>query len=145
MFIKYSITRGAQETLAFYSNVFLVCKASGGWRLVTNLKNLNFYINGLHFHIFTMASQYVKKWRFCLQLDLEDAYFHISIHPSSRKYLRLTLQGKAHVYQLKVQPFVLNTGPQVFTRLGHTVAAYLSCLGISVFPFYDDYLVHHPD
>ena len=42
-------------------------------------------------------------------------------------------------------PFGLSTAPQVFTRLGHTVAAYLHRLGISVIPYLDDWLIHHPD
>ena len=46
------------------------------------------------------------------------------------------------VYQFRVLPFGLNTAPQVFTRLGHTVAAYLHCQGISVIPYLDDWLMH---
>ena len=38
-----------------------------------------------------------------------------------------------------------NTAPQVFTRLGHTVTAYLHRQGISVIPYLDDWLIHHPD
>ena len=45
-------------------------------------------------------------------------YFHVSIHPSSRKYLRIAFENK--VYQFRVLPFGLNTAPQIFTRLGHT-------------------------
>ena len=35
--------------------------------------------------------------------------------------------------------------PQVFTRLGHTVAAYLHHQGILVIPYLDDWLIHHRD
>ena len=42
------------------------------------------------------------------------------------------LQNKA--YQFEVLPFSLSTAPQVFTRLGHTVAAYLQRQGILVIP-----------
>ena len=41
--------------------------------------------------------------------------------------------------------FGLNTAPQIFTRLGHTVTGYLHRLGISVIPYLDDWLIHHPD
>ena len=37
-------------------------------------------------------------------------------------------------------PFSLNTAPQIFT-----VTAYLHRQGISVIPFLDDWLIHHPD
>ena len=49
------------------------------------------------------------------------------------------------VYQFRVLPFGLNTAPQVFTRLGHTVTAYLHRQGISVIPYLDDWLIHHLD
>ena len=49
------------------------------------------------------------------------------------------------VYQFQVLPFGLNTAPQVFTRLGHTVTGYLHHQGISVIPYLDDWLIHHPD
>ena len=49
------------------------------------------------------------------------------------------------VYQFRVLPFGLNTAPQVFTRLGHRVAAYLHRQGILVIPYIDDWLIHHPD
>ena len=65
------------------------------------------------------------------------------IHPDSRKYLRFAFENK--VYQFQVLPFGLNTAPQVFTRLGHTVAAYLHCQGILVILYLDDWLIHHPD
>ena len=66
-----------------------------------------------------------------------------SIHPSSRKYLRFAFQNR--VYQFQVLPFGLNTAPQVFTRLGHMVTGYLHRQGISVIPYLDDWLIHHPD
>ena len=45
-------------------------------------------------------------------------------------------------YQFRVLPFGLNTAPQVFSRLAHTVAAYLHRQGIL---YLDNRLIHHPD
>ena len=83
------------------------------------------------------------KRRLRVQIDLQDAYFYVLIHPSSRKYLGFAFENK--VYQFRVLPFGLNTAPQVFTRLGHTVSGYLHRQGISVIPYLDDWLIHHPD
>ena len=47
----------------------------------------------------------------------------------------------AHIFA----PLGLNTAPQVFTHLGHTVTGYLHRLRISVIPYLDDWLVHHSD
>ena len=74
------------------------------------------------------------KWRLCLKNRLGE---HVHIHPDSQKYLLVAMNK---VCQL-VLPFGLNTAPQVFTRLGHTVAGYLHCQEISVLPYLDDCLV----
>ena len=63
-----------------------------------------------------------KKGDYTLKIDLQDAYFHVLIHPHSRKYLRFAFENK--VYQFRVLHFSLNTAPQVFTCLRHGVAAY---------------------
>ena len=135
--------RGNKSPLC--SNVFLVRKASGGWRPVIDLKNLNAHIHDPHFRMFTTSSvlSSVEKGHYAFKIDLQDAYFHVPIHPSSRKYFRFAFENR--VYQFQVLPFGLNTAPQVFTRLGHTVTAYLHCQGISVIPYLDEWLVHHPD
>ena len=57
----------------------------------------------------------LRKGDYAFKIDLQDVYFHVPIHPSSRKYLRFAFENK--VYQFQVLPFGLNTAPQVFTRL----------------------------
>ena len=145
MLQKNAITEVPPDSPGFYSNVFLVRKASGGWRPVIDLKNLNAHIHAPHFRMFTTSSvlSSVEKGDYAFKIDLQDAYFHVPIHPDSRKYLRFAFENR--VYQFQVLPFSLNTAPQIFTRLGHTVTAYLHRQGISVIPYLDDWLIHHPD
>ena len=145
MLQKTAITEVPPDSPGFYSNVFLVRKASGGWRPVIDLKNLNAHIHAPHFRMFTTSSvlSSVEKGDYAFKIDLQDAYFHVPIHPSSRKYLRSVFVNR--VYQFQVLPFGLNTAPQIFTRLGHTVTAYLHRQGILVIPYLDDWLIHHPD
>ena len=45
-------------------------------------------------------------------IDLSDANLHISIHPTSRKYLRF---HGSQVFQFTSLPFRLATAPQIFT------------------------------
>ena len=47
---------GPPNSPGFYSNVFLVSKASGGWCPVIDLKNLNAHIHAPHFRMFTTNS-----------------------------------------------------------------------------------------
>ena len=72
----------------------------------------------------------IRKGYYTFKIDLDDAYFHVPIHPDSRKYLSFAYESK--VYQFQVFPFFLTTAPQVFTRLGHTVAGYLHRQEISL-------------
>ena len=116
MLQKNAITEVPPDSPGFYSNVFLVRKASGGWRPVIDLKNLNAHIHTPHFRINTTSSvlSSVEKGDYSFKIDLQDAYFHVPIHPSSRKYLRFAFENK--VYQFRVLPFGLNTAPRVFTH-----------------------------
>ena len=145
MLQKNAITEVPPDSPGFYSNVFVVRRASGGWRPVIDLKRrLNTHIHAPHFCMFTISSvlSTIRKGDYAFKIDLQDAYFHIPIHPSSRKCLRFAFENK--VYQFQVLPFGLNTAPQIFTLLGHTVTGYLHRLGVSVIPYLDDWLVHHP-
>ena len=134
MLQKNVITEVPQNSPGFYSNVFLVHKASGGWRPVIDLKSLKAHISAPHFRMSTTGSvlSTVRKGDYAFKIDLQDAYFHVPvlILPGSRKYLRFAFKNK--VYQFRVLPFGLNTAPQVFTRLGHTVTSIVwgswSCL-----------------
>ena len=132
MLQKNAITKVLPNSPGFYSNV------------VIDLKSLNAHISAPHFHMSTSGSvlSTMRKGDYAFKKHLQDAYFHTPIHPGSRKYLRFAFENK--VYQFRVLPFGLNRAPQVFTRLGHMVAGYLY-LGISVVPYLDDWLIHHPE
>ncbi|KAJ1165465.1 hypothetical protein NDU88_005893 [Pleurodeles waltl] len=74
-----------------------------------------------------------------VSVDLQDAYFHIPILKSHRKYLRFVV-GSQH-YQFAVLPFGLTSVPRVFTKVMAVVAAELRRRGIAVFPYLDDWLI----
>lgn len=48
-----------------------------------------------------------------ISLDVQDAYFHILVHPDSRKYLRFIFEDQ--IFQFRALCFGLLTAPQVFT------------------------------
>ena len=95
----------------------MVRKEAGGWRPVIDLIQLNHHIDAPHFRMHTISSvlSTVKKGDYAFKIDLQDAYFHVLIHPHSRKYLRFAFENK--VYQFRVLHFSLNTAPQVFSCL----------------------------
>ena len=93
--VKELLAKGALEIArdpgpGFYSRLFLVEKASGGWRPVIDLSYLNEFVQLTRFKMETVASVLlcVREGDFLASLDLKDVYFQIPIHPSSRKLLR---------------------------------------------------------
>ncbi len=72
-------------------------------------------------------------------IDLKDAYFHISILPQHRKFLRFALGGKA--YQYRVLPFGLALSPRTFTKCVDAALAPLRLQGIRILNYIDDWLI----
>lgn len=114
-----------QKQLGFYTRFFLIRKKSGEWRPILDLRNLNKFLKKPGFRMVTLSDILgcLNKGDFMASLDMEDAYFHIPIHPKHRKYLRFTVAG-AH-YQFKVLPFGLKSAPRIFTKCLAPVAATL--------------------
>ena len=127
--VEAMLAKGALEIArdpgpGFYSRLFLVEKATGGWRPVIDLSHLNDFVQLTPFKMETVASVLlsVREGDFLAFLDLKDAYFQIPIHGSSRKLLRFMSEGT--VYQFKALCFGLSTAPQVFTRVFAAVSAW---------------------
>ena len=144
--VEAMLAKGALEIArdpgpGFYSRLFLVEKATGGWRPVIDLSHLNDFVQLTPFKMETVASVLlsVREGDFLASLDLKDAYFQIPIHGSSRKVLRFMSEGT--VYQFKALCFGLSTAPQVFTRVFAAVSAWAHARGIRLLRYLDDWLV----
>ena len=144
--IEVMLAKGALEIArdpgpGFYSRLFLLEKASGGWRPVIDLSHLNDFVQLTSFKMETVASVLlsVREGDFLASLDLKDTYFQIPIHRSSRKLLRFMSEGT--VYQFRALCFGLSTSPQVFTRVFAAVSAWAHSHGIKLLRYLDDWLV----
>ena len=143
------ISKGALERVpdpgpGFYSRLFLVEKASGGWRPVIDLSPFNEFVQQTPFKMETASSASsvllsVRKGDFLASIDLKDAYFQIPVHTSSGKWLSFVSDGTVH--QFKVLCFGLSTAPQVFTRVFATVSAWAHVRGVRFLWYLDDWLV----
>lgn len=124
----------------YFSRLFLVPKKAGGWRPIIDLSHLNRSILAPHFKMETLdkvrLSLHQGDW--VTSLDLKDAYFHILIHPRSRRYLRFLFEGV--VYQFRALPFGLCTAPYVFTRVVKSVLRYIHQRGVRLHAYLDDWL-----
>ena len=85
----------------------------------------------------------IRPMHWGVSLDLEDAFFHVPIHPNFRKYLRFAFQGQ--VYQFRAMPFGLAIAPRVFTKLMAAVGAYLRVHRVLILQYFDDWLLHQLD
>lgn len=138
---KNAIERVSQHnTPGFYSRIFLVPKRTGDMRPVIDLSVLNQYIKSVPFRMETAesirASLRPGMWTF--SVDLSDAFFHIPIHPASRKFLRLEFQGE--VYQFRVLPFGVKIAPWLFTTVFKEVKPMAWALGVPLHQYMDDWL-----
>ena len=128
----------------FYSRLFVVPKASGGWRPVIDLSALNRYLKIPSFRMETHMSilAALEGSRYAASVDLQDAYLHVPMHPRARPYLRFVHQQQ--VWQFKALPFGLSTAPFVFTWMLRPFLRLLRARGIRIHAYLDDWVIHHP-
>ena len=125
----------------FYSRLFTVPKSSGGLRPVIDLSVLNRFIWCPHFQMETAVSikRAIKPGEWVTSVDLSDAYLHVPLSPTIRKYFRFVVRGQA--FQFKVLPFGLCTAPREFTKLLQPVLQHLRSMGIRVHAYLDDWAI----
>ena len=131
----------APPTPGFFSRMFVVTKATGGWRPIIDLSTLSLDVDRTPFRMETsqMVLRAVRRNNCMVSIDLKDAYLQIPIHPASRRYLRFTAGGKT--WQFRVLCFGLSTAPQVFTRVMASVSGFLHQLGIRMLRYLDYWLI----
>jgi len=121
-----------KSSLGFYSLLFVIPKENGKLRSVVNLRSLNCHLTKEKFHMETPTNLHhsIQKGDWVISLDLMDAYLHVPIHPSSRKFLRFLYQDK--VFQFRVLPFRLSVSPRVFTQVVDAMMAHVRSLGLQI-------------
>ena len=131
----------ASPSSGYYSRMFVVTKAPGGWRPIIDLSALNHFVVKTLFKMETTQSvlRSICRCDWMVSVDLKDAYLQVPGHPSSRKFLQFVAWGKT--WQFRVLCFGLTTAPQVSTRVMAPVSAFLHRLGIRVLRYLDDWLI----
>ena len=123
------------------SPIFIIPKKSGKLRMILNMKRINLFVHKESYRLDSLAvllpSLRAGDW--AVSLDLQDAYFHVPIHPTSRDLLGFTVLGKTFRY--RVLPFGLSPAPRVFTRVVGALAAFLREQGLRLHVYLDDWLL----
>ncbi len=127
-------------TPGFYSPYFIVPKKDGGLRPILDLRVLNRALHKLPFRMLTQRRifQCVHPFDWFAAIDLKDAYFHVSILPRHRPFLRFAFEGRA--YQYKALPFGLSLSPRVFTKVVEAALVPLREAGIRILNYLDAWL-----
>lgn len=141
MLEKQAIEVVKEDFTGFYNRLFVVTKATGGWRPVLDVSVLNKFVVLTKFKMESPKSvlSAIMKNDWMVSIDLKDAYFQVPVHPASRKYLRFVFGGV--VYQFRALCFGLSTAPQVFTRVFTQVGRWLRLSNVRVLMYLDDWLV----
>lgn len=131
----------SEQRLGVYSIFFTVPKCNSDHRSVLDLKYVNQSIRLRHFQMEPLKSlmEALQPGEFLTSLDLIEAYLHVPIHRSHRKFLHFCV-GRDHL-QFKALPFGLSTAPRVFTKLLVNPVSFLRQQGIHVHPYLDDLLI----
>ncbi|CAL8465739.1 g5275 [Coccomyxa elongata] len=115
-------------------------------RLVLDLTYVNSFIDtsGLKFKYeqLNWASVVVQPNDFLFSVDLEAAYHHVEMHPSSWRYLGFCWEGQYYVFT--VLPLGLNTACWVFTKLTRELVSHWRGQGIRSVHYLDDFLFAVP-
>ncbi|CAG7823939.1 unnamed protein product, partial [Allacma fusca] len=125
----------------FVSPIFVVTKKSGGMRPIIYLKKLNRFLHIEHFKLenLCLIRELLNANMWLAKIDLEDAYYSVTIHSEDRKFLQFRWQGK--LYQYCSLPVGLATAPFVFTKLLKPVVAFLRAQGLRLIRYLDDMLL----
>lgn len=129
----------------YYSRLFVVPKATGGYRPVIDLSGLSQYLRVPKFRMETPASikAALQGSPWAGTVDLSDAYFHIPIHPQASQFLRFMVDGQ--VWEFTALPFGLASAPFLFTWILRPFLCTLRRFGVRIHAYLDDWIIHHPD
>ncbi len=87
----------AEMRQGFYSPYFIVPKKGGGLRTILDLRVLNRALHKLTFKMLTHRCMIkcIQPQDWFAAIDLKDTYFHVSILPRHRPFLRFAFEGRA--------------------------------------------------
>ena len=133
-----------RTSLAFFNRLFIVSKPNQKWRPILDLSALNKFLSVKTFKMETPETirLSLQQGEWVTSLDFSDAYFHIPVHVTSRKYLRFHFQNQS--YQFRALPFGLSTAPMEFTCVVKEVKLMAQSRGIRIHQYLDDWLIRAP-
>lgn len=143
--IDQSVAEVSTYRSGFLSRLFLTPKPDGSSRPIFNLRRLNEFLSPKKFRLvnhFTVTT-FLQRNDFMVKIDLSQAYNHVLVKPSHRRFLLFVYRGKT--YSMRCLPFGLATAPHIFAALTNWVACKMREYGLRVIVYLDDFLLAHHD
>lgn len=109
-------------------------------------KSLNFFLKPAKFRLINQnhIPNFLQENDYLGKLDISQAYFHIPIKKSHRRYLAFAYAGE--IFQMTALPFGLSSTPLLaFARVSKWLASYLRERGIRVLVYLNDFLFANQD
>ncbi|KAI9560527.1 reverse transcriptase [Daphnia sinensis] len=127
--------------IGFVSSMFIIKKASGGFRPIINLKNLNCFLVYRHFKMEGLPTlkHLIKERDWMVKIDLRDAYLTVPVNENFHEFLQFLWAGE--IFQFTSLCFGLASAPWAFTKLLKPVVTLLRTLGFRVVIYLDDLIV----
>jgi hypothetical protein len=118
--------------IGFVSSMFIIKKASGGFRPIINLKKLNEFLVYRHFKMEGLPTlrHLIRERDWMVKIDLKDAYLTVPMNEDFHDFLQFLWAGE--VFQFTSLCFGLASAPWAFTKLLKPVVAILRTLGFRV-------------
>ena len=124
------------------SSIFAIPKKEQDeWRLITNLKNLNEFLQTTHFSLPTLKDilPFLHKGMWACKVDIKGAYNHLPIAPRDKPYLNFCYEGQ--YYRHESLPFGLNVAPREWQRCMLPIINKLRHQGALIWVYLDDFLI----
>ena len=108
---------------------------------MVNLRFLNKFILYQNFKMegFFCLRELLQEEDYICKLDMKDAYFSVSLHQSSRNYVRFSFSG--NLYDLLCLCFTLRPAPRIFKKLLKMLMPLLREINVSIIIYLDDMLI----
>ena len=137
---KGAIVQSEWEQNQFISNIFIVPKPNGRFIPIINLKYLNYFVSYEHFkqETFKTVLELVQEKDYFTNIDMQDAYFSVSVEQFFCRYLKIIWNG--NLYAFVCVPFGLSSAPRLFTKLLKPIFAWFRQQAIRCSYYIDDSL-----
>ena len=123
---------------SWISNIFLVPKPNGKFRMILNLKKLNEHVVYTKFQLNQIQKvlDMVRRLDFCCSLDLISAFSHLNVDSRFHRYFQFWWRGQYYCFCTMPQGFT--DSPQLFVRLTSPVMAHLHKHMIDILIYIND-------